>query len=187
MIMHQPFTPLIPTLLALSSALLRSLFKSSLAPVTIIIPKLILCHSLLTFLMTLSPPLACPIQSLCGARSAPALICFLWNFTASATSLRSQDIVNFLFGWITEAVKICVLQGQNSKWNFGSYFGLMFKEFMGRIYPVVKKNPYWNSLSGLVQCYNAITAKTGVHYQSISHFIGLMHKSLKISNLSLIV
>ena len=58
---------------------------------------------------------------------------------------------------------------------------------MDRFYPVVKTNLYWNSLSGLVQCYDAITAKKGVHYQSISHFIGLMHKSLKISNFSLIV
>ena len=100
---------------------------------------------------------------------------------------KFQDIVRFLFGWIAEAVKISVLQGQSSKWKFGSYFGLTFKEFMNRIYPVIKKNLYWNSLSGLVQCYDAITAKKGVHYQSISHFIGLMHESLKISNLSLIV
>ena len=57
---------------------------------------------------------------------------------------------------------------------------------MDRIYPVIEKNPYWNSLSGLVQCYDGITAKKGVHYQFILHFISLMHKSLKISNLSLI-
>ena len=77
---------------------------------------------------------------------------------------KLQDIANFLFGWIAEAVKISVLQGQGSKWNFGSYFGLSFEEFLDRIQPVVQGNPYWSALSGLIHSYDAIAAKKGVTY-----------------------
>jgi hypothetical protein len=72
---------------------------------------------------------------------------------------KLQDIANFLFGWIAEAVKTSVLQGEGSRWNFGSYFGLTFEEFIARILPIVQANPYWSVLPGLVQCYDAITAK----------------------------
>lgn len=72
---------------------------------------------------------------------------------------KLQDITNFLFGWIAEAIKASVLQGESSKWNFGSYFGLTFEEFISRIRPVADGNPYWNALSGLVQNYDATTAK----------------------------
>jgi len=74
---------------------------------------------------------------------------------------KLQDIANFLFGWIAEAVKVSVSQGQNSKWNFGSYFGLTFKDFFDRIQCITQGHPYWSALSGLVQCYNATTAKKG--------------------------
>lgn len=56
-------------------------------------------------------------------------------------------------------IKASVLQGESSKWNFGSYFGLTFEEFIDRIRPVADGNPYWNTLSGLVQYYNVTTAK----------------------------
>jgi len=46
---------------------------------------------------------------------------------------KLQDITNFIFGWIAEAIKASALQGESSKWNFGSYFGLTFEEFIGRI------------------------------------------------------
>lgn len=72
---------------------------------------------------------------------------------------KLQDITNFLFGWIAEAVKTSVLQGEGSKWNFGSYFGLMFEEFLARILLIVQGNPYWSVLPRLVQCYNTTTAK----------------------------
>jgi len=75
---------------------------------------------------------------------------------------KLQDIANFLFGWIVEVVKISILQGQGSRWNFGSYFGLSFKGFLDRIHPVVCGNLYWSTLSGLVQCYDATAAKKGV-------------------------
>lgn len=74
---------------------------------------------------------------------------------------KLQSIANFLFGWIAEAVKVSVLQGQGSRWNFGSYFGLTFEEFLGRIHPIVHGNPYWNALSGFVQNYDAVTARKG--------------------------
>lgn len=73
---------------------------------------------------------------------------------------KLQDIANFLFGWIAEAIKTSVLQGGNSKWNFRSYFGLTFEEFLDRILPIVQ-NPYWGALTGFVQGYDATTAKKG--------------------------
>jgi len=74
---------------------------------------------------------------------------------------KLQDIANFLFGWIAEAVKASVLQRQNSRWNFGSYFGLTFEEFLDRILPAIQ-NPYWGALSGFVQGYDATAAKKGM-------------------------
>jgi hypothetical protein len=74
---------------------------------------------------------------------------------------KLQDIANFLFGWIAEAIKISVLQGQNSRWNFGSYFGLTFEEFLDRITPAIQ-NPYWGALTGFVQGYDAPAAKKGM-------------------------
>ena len=74
---------------------------------------------------------------------------------------KLQKIANFLFGWIAEAIRISVLQGQGSRWNFGSYFGLTFEDFLSRIYPVVQGNPYWSALSGFVRDYDAVTAQKG--------------------------
>ena len=75
---------------------------------------------------------------------------------------KLQKIANFLFGWIAEAIRISVLQGQGSRWNFGSYFGLTFEDFLSRIYPVVQGNPYWSALSGFVRDYDAVTARKGM-------------------------
>lgn len=83
---------------------------------------------------------------------------------------KLQDIANFLFGWIAEAIKASVLQGQSSKWNFGSYFGLTFEDFLGRIHPVAQGNPYWNALSGLVPCYDATTVRKG----ALNHSFNLL-------------
>lgn len=74
---------------------------------------------------------------------------------------KLQDIANFLFGWIAEAIKTSVLQGQDSRWNFGSYFGLTFEDFLNRVLPAVQ-NPYWGALTGLVQGYDATAAKEGM-------------------------
>lgn len=98
---------------------------------------------------------------------------------------KLQDIANFLFGWIAEAIKTSVLQGESSKWNFRSYFGLTFKEFLDRIRPVVQGNPYWNILPGFVQNYNTTTAKKGVLIHSMHYFLISTHHSSKTSNLLL--
>jgi len=100
---------------------------------------------------------------------------------------KLQDIANFLFGWIAEAIKASVLQGESSKWNFGSYFRLTFEEFIGRIHLVTQGNPYWNGLSGLVQCYDATTAKKGVSDCPSLFLIHLIHQSFKTLNSFLIV
>lgn len=74
---------------------------------------------------------------------------------------KLQSIANFLFGWIAEVIKASVVQGQSSRWNFGSYFGLTFEEFFDRIRPVARGNPYWNALPGFIQDYDAVTARKG--------------------------
>ena len=75
---------------------------------------------------------------------------------------KLQKITDFLFGWIAEAIRISVLQGQGSRWNFGSYFGLTFEDFLSRIYLVVQGNPYWSALSRFVRDYDAVTARKGM-------------------------
>lgn len=95
---------------------------------------------------------------------------------------KLQDIANFLFGWIAEAIKISVVQGQTSRWNFGSYFGLTFEQFLDHIRPVVQGNPYWSVLSGFVQSYNAVAAKKGVLVISLELSL-LIYQPLKTLSL----
>lgn len=99
---------------------------------------------------------------------------------------KLQDIANFLFGWIAEAVKASVLQGQNSRWNFGSYFGLTYEEFLDRILLAIQ-NPYWGALPGLVQGYDATAAKKGALVKWLRFLWKRLMHSLKILNLFLIV
>lgn len=99
---------------------------------------------------------------------------------------RLQDIANFLFGWIAEAIRISVLQGESSKWNFGSYFGLTYEEFLDHIRPVIQGNPYWSALSGLIQCYDAVAAKKGTILILQGLFFAEFTHCSKTSNLSLI-
>jgi len=108
--------------------------------------------------------MADPVTSWGALTSSVNLLALEFNSIGNIFKMfrKLQDIANFLFGWIVEVVKVSVLQGQDSRWNFGSYFGLSFEEFLNRIHPVIHGNPYWSTLSGLVQCYDATTAKKGV-------------------------
>ena len=72
---------------------------------------------------------------------------------------KLQSITNFLFGWIVEVIKASIVQGQSSRWNFGSCFRLTFEKFFDRICPVAQGNPYWNALPGFIQDYDTITAR----------------------------